>query len=75
MRKKKYYVMSKLKKYSNFEDLKSDIKPDKPASEKDNKVLLEFEAFLKLLQRQFSSNEQKKETHGKQFNWWYYLCL
>lgn len=52
MRKKKYYVMSKLKKYSNFEDLKSDIKPDKPASEKHNKVQLEFEAFLKLLQRQ-----------------------
>ena len=44
--------MSKLKKYSNFEDLKSDIKPDKPVSEKDNKVLVEFEAFLKLLQQQ-----------------------
>lgn len=60
--------MGKLKKYSTFKDLKLDIEPDKSASKRDNKLLLEFEAFLNSLQKQFSSNEQKKETHGKQFS-------
>lgn len=72
MLNQKNYIMSKLKKYSTFEDLKSDIKPDKPASKKDNKVLLEFETFLNSLQRQFSGNGQKKESNGKQVSWWYY---
>lgn len=60
--------MSKLKKYSTFDDLKSDIKPAKAASKKDNKLLIEFEAFLNSLQQAFSTNQQKKGTHGKQFD-------
>ncbi len=59
--------MSKLKKYTNFEALKSDIKTEKVA-QKDNKLLLEFETFLHSLQRQFSTNQQTKGTHGKQLS-------
>ena len=60
--------MSKLKKYTGFEALKSDIKQDKAGSPKDNKLLLEFEAFLNSLQREFSINKQSKGDNGKQFS-------
>ncbi len=56
--------MSKLKKYTSFESMKSDVKSAKTISEKSNKLLLEYEAFLSSLQRQFS-NHQLKENHGK----------
>lgn len=67
--------MSKLKKYSTFEDLKSDIKPTKTAGKKENKLLLEFETFLKQAQREFSINQQAKEAHGKQPGSGYPYCL
>ena len=60
--------MSKLKKYTNFEALKADETTDKAAFAKGNKLLLEFEAFLNSLRRQFSTNQQAKGTHGKQIS-------
>jgi hypothetical protein len=57
--------MSELKKYTNFEALKSDIKPDKAPSPKDNKLMAEFEAFMNLLQQEFSL-KKSKATRGKQ---------
>ncbi len=59
--------MSELKKYSNFEALKSDIKSDKAASPRDNKLMVEFEAFLNLLQHEFSI-KKTKATRGKQLS-------
>lgn len=59
--------MSVLKKYTSFEALKSEAKPAKQPG-KANKALLEFEAFINLLQRQHSTNQQTKATHGKRFS-------
>ncbi len=60
--------MSKLKKYTNFEALKSDAKPDKAVSPKDEDLLAEFKSFITLLQQQFSTNQQTKSTRGKQIS-------
>ena len=38
MQKQKNYIVRKLKKCSTFEDLKLDMKPDKPTSKKNTKV-------------------------------------
>ena len=56
--------MSEFKKYTNFAALKSDTKPDKAASPKDNKLMAEFEAFMNLLQHEFSI-KKTKSTGGK----------
>lgn len=59
--------MSEFKKYTNFEALKSDIKPDKSASPKDNKLMAEFEAFMNLLQHELSI-KKTKAARGKQLS-------
>ncbi len=59
--------MTKLTRYTNFEDLKSDAKSDETASIKNNKVLLEFEAFLNLLHDKFSVKKKTKNANGKQY--------
>jgi hypothetical protein len=56
--------MSKVKKYTSFEALKSETKPLKQ-TEKADKALMEYEAFLTLLQQQHLTNQQTKAADGK----------
>jgi hypothetical protein len=60
--------MAKLKRYRNFKALKSDAESNKAASVKDKKLLIEFEAFLNLLQTKFSPKKKIKTAHGEQFS-------
>ena len=59
--------MAKLTKYTNFEAFKSDTKSDIAPVIKDKKLMLEFEAFLNLLQNKFLEKKETKTTDGKQF--------
>ena len=57
--------MSQLKKYTDFKELKSEIKTVKPGSPEECKLLPEFEAFLLSLQQQFSNTKPTKLADGK----------
>jgi hypothetical protein len=55
----------KLTKHKRF---KSEEKPGNLNSAKNKKLMMEFEAFLNQLQRQFSSKMKVKITNGKKSN-------
>ncbi|MEK6480034.1 hypothetical protein WJR50_21000 [Catalinimonas sp. 4WD22] len=57
--------MSKLKKYTSFEAMKSDEKADDNAQSEDS-IFLEFEAFMKRLRSEYSNKKMMKTNDGKQ---------
>lgn len=58
--------MKKLRKYTDFEALKSNVKSGNTIPKKDNKTLLEYDSFVKLLQREYYFNKRKTKTdNGK----------
>jgi hypothetical protein len=61
----KKYIMSELKKYTNFEELKAETKAAKKDS-LNEKLMVEFEAFMHLLQHEFSLKKQVETTNGNQ---------
>ena len=60
--------MAKLTKYASFEDLKSEMNSCKTTSGKEKKLMSEFEAFLNLIQNEFSIKQKNKTVYGKQVN-------
>lgn len=59
--------MAELKKYKSFETLKLNEK-SVSANLPKNPIFSEFEAFLKLLQNEYSNKKKTKADHGKQPN-------
>lgn len=57
--------MAKLKRYANFEALKSKVPENMTPSKKDADVLPAFELFLSQLSRQYSSQKEFKQSRGK----------
>ncbi len=57
--------MAKLTRYTNFEALKSETKTRKVNATTGKKLHLEFEAFLHLLQDEYSKKKNTKISHGK----------
>lgn len=60
--------MIKLKRYTNFEALKSDCQSSKEGSIKDNNQPSEFEAFVKRMKRELATKKKSKTDNGKQFS-------
>lgn len=59
--------MAELKKYTSFEALKLDEKSGNADRPKEN-LISEFEAFLKHLQKEYSTKKKTKPDNGKQPN-------
>ncbi len=58
--------MTKLKRYTNFEELKSDIQPKRESPSNVRKEQFEFEAFIDMLKRELSKKKKNLATYGKQ---------
>jgi hypothetical protein len=58
--------MSKLKRYTSFEAMKSDHKAGETDLHKDS--YSEFVAFLKKLQTEYFNKKQAKTNHGRQLS-------
>jgi len=56
--------MTKLTRYTNFEDLKSNVKPRKTDSIRNKKMLSEFEDFINLLKRKYSVKKGQNHPMG-----------
>lgn len=59
--------MAELKKHTSFEALKSNKRSGNVYKPEEN-VFLEFEAFLKRLQSEYSNKIKSKTDNGKQSN-------
>lgn len=64
----KLIVMVKLTRHTSFQDLKLETKTVNTTTIKKEKLMLEFEAFLNLLQREFAIKKKTKTANGKRFS-------
>jgi len=59
--------MAELKKYTSFEDLKSNEKSGN-IDRLNNHIFSEFKAFLKQLRNEYSNKKNTKKDNGKQLD-------
>jgi hypothetical protein len=58
-------VMTKLTKYTSFEELKSDVQPNTLTEAERDKAYAELEKFIKLLQQDLAAKKKAKLSNGQ----------